>query len=69
MKLDVYKYIMPTKATSMAYIKIPLFSNTNTITSLTVEILPLILLECLDQSSWDLVCVSWHVRPSQQFTS
>jgi hypothetical protein len=53
----------------MAYIINLPISNTNTTASQTVEVIPLILLEYLNRSSWNLVCIPCHLRPSQQCTS
>jgi hypothetical protein len=59
------KYIMPHKVISTVYIINPLISNTNTIASQLVEVMHLLLLECLDRSSWDVICLSCHMRSSQ----
>jgi hypothetical protein len=68
MKLDTYIscYLSPFQwHTSW----IPLISNTNTIASQLVEVIFLILFECLNGSSCDLVCIPYHLRPSQRRTS
>jgi hypothetical protein len=52
--------IMPFEAISVAYLRNPVTSSTDTTTSKTVEALP----RCPNQSSWNLVCISCHLRPS-----
>jgi hypothetical protein len=47
---------------------IPRISNTNTIASQILEVIPLILLECFNRLSWELVCISSHLRSYQRRT-
>jgi hypothetical protein len=48
MELGMYKYIMPAEAISMAYFINPPISSTNIAASQIIEVITLILLECLD---------------------
>jgi hypothetical protein len=67
MKLGTY--IIPPETISTAYLIIPLVNGINTTASQIVEVITLILLEWVNKSSWNLVHISFHLRPSQRCTS
>jgi hypothetical protein len=59
MKLD--KYIMTYEILSMAF----LISNTNITASQIVAVITVMLLKCLNSSSWNYVLISCHLGPFQ----